>query len=270
MPTQTFMREAVVTGVDAFAKLTGGGDGTTLQDIVVPSWAHSIKAVKAGVGVDGAAAAANILVSLRGATQYGDQILAMGSYTNIGTTVALAQAVFKRDVDVPVVPDKSLEIWACIAGGDSGSPEVQVEVTFSEKAGSHAYLTRNAALTTVDVWQTLNTENGTTAVNDALVQGKMIDQVWATVGLSPTTQEPHQVAFRLQGVSGSIAGNEHTFTTSSNLISDGTLADGCLDTGVVNDVAIAVTKGTLRIQGVDSSATSTADPELAVTVCFAM
>lgn len=270
MTTQSFLREAVVTGVDAYTKLTGGADGTTLQDIIVPSWAKSIKVVKAGVGMDGAAGSGNILVSLRGATQYGDQNLAMGGYTLIGTTVSLAQAVMKRDVDIPVIPGKSLELWACVAGGDSGSPEVQVQVTFSDKAGNHAYITRQAALATVDVWQTLNTENGTTTVNDPIVQGKMIDQVWAVVGLSPTTQEPHQVAFRLQGISGSIAGNEHVFTTTSNQISDGTLADGCLDPGTVDDVEIAVGQGTLRIQGVDSSASSTADPELAVTVCFAM
>ena len=270
MPTQSYTREAVVTGVDAYTKLTGGSDGTTLQDITVPDWAHSIKEISCGAGVDGATGSGNILISLRGACVYGEQILAMAGHTNIGTTVALAQATAHRKVDIPVTPNKSLEIWAAWAGGDTGSPECQVTVTFSSATGNHAYITRNAALTTVDVWQTLNTENGTTAVNDPQVQGRAIEQVWAVVGLSPTTQEPHQVSFRLQGVSGSIFGNEHTFTTASNLVSDGTLADASMDGGIVYDVDIPVTKGTLRIQGVDSSASSTADPELAVTVCFAM
>lgn len=270
MVTQTYMREVVLTTVDSYTKCTGGGDGTTLQDIVVPDWAKSIKHVEIGLGQDGAAGSDTFQVSLRGATQYGDQILAMGAATNIGTTVALAQARMARDVDIPVIPGKSLEIWGCMSGDDPGSSEFQVEVTFSDKPGSHAYITRQADLATVDVWQTLNTENGATAVNDPIVQGRMIDQVWAAVGLKPTTQEPHQVAFRLQGIGGSIFGNEHTFTTSSNLVSDGTLADACLDPGVVKDVEIPVTKGGFRIQGVDSSASSTADPMLVVTVCFQM
>ena len=270
MRTQSFVREgAVATAVDTWFKLTGDVLGTA-QDINVPSWAQSVKVVKAGVGVDGATASGNILVSLRGACKYGDQILAMGGYTNIGTTVAIAQGGMKRDVDIPIVPGKSLELWACVAGGDTGTPEVQVQVTLSDAPANHAYITRQRALATVNTWETCNTEDGTTAVNDPSVQGRMIDQVWAVVGLSPTTQEPHQVMYRLMGVSGSIEGNEHVFTSSSNLVSDGTLADATLDSGMVDDVAIGVTSGTLRIQGIDSSASSTADPELAVTVCFQM
>lgn len=267
MPTQTVLREAVVAAADTWTKLNGGV-GTTPDDIKVPKWANSIKNISCGMGVDGAAASGTIIVQLRGGVKHGTQTIAIGGHTNIGTTVALAQAPMQRDVDIAVEPQEPLEIYVALAGGDTGSPEVQVCVTFSDKTGNHSYATRQAALTTIDTWQDLNTENGTTTTSNPQVKGKRIVQTWAYVGLSPTTQEPHQVAYRIQGVDGSVFGNEHTFTTSSNLVSDGTLADACVDPGVLYDVDIPVTTGQFRIQGVDSSASSTADPELAVTVCF--
>ena len=268
MPTQTVLREAAfATAANTYAKLNGGV-GTTPDDIKVPKWANSIKHIKVGMGVDGAAGSGCVLVQLRGAVKYGTQTLCLGAYTNIGTTVALAQAPMQRDVDIAVDPQGTLEIWAAVAGGDTGTPELQVELTFSDGESNHSYVTRQDALATVDTWQDVDTEDGNTATANPQVQGKRIVEVWSFVGLSPTTQEPHQVAFRLVGVDGSLFGNEHTFTTSSNLVSDGTLADACVDPGTINRVDIPVTSGQFRIQGVDSSASSTADPELGVTVVF--
>jgi hypothetical protein len=262
------MREGVVTGVDSFTKLTGDGAGGTLQDITVPTWANSIKHIAITAGVDGAAALGNILVKLSGATKFGDQILPMLGHSNIGTTVGIAGEKAQQDVDIPVIPGKSLELYGCFAGGDTGSPELGVQVTFSEKQGSHRYVTRQAAPTTADVWMTLNTENGTTAVNDHITQGSKIDQIWVVAAYGATTQEPLAVYARIQGVGGCIAGNEHTFCGPSYMVSDGTLADCALFEPMKYDVDIACTPGTVRVQAVSSGATITTDPEVAVCVVY--
>ena len=268
MPTQTDMREATVGTVDSFTKLTGDGAGGTLQDITVPLWANSIKHIAICAGIDGAVGQGNILVKLTGATKHGDQILAMCGHSNIGTTVGIAGEKIQRDVDIPVQPGKALEIYGCYAGGDTGTPELGVSVTFSDKSGSHRYVTRQAAPTTADVWMTLNTENGTTAVNDHITQGSKIDQLWVVASYGATTQEPLAVYARIQGVGGCIAGNEHTFCGPSFLVSDGTLADCAIFEPMVFDVDIACTAGTVRVQAVSSGATITTDPEVAVTLVY--
>lgn len=268
MPTQTDMREATCGTVDSFTKLTGDGQGGTLQDITVPLWARSIKHIAATAGIDGAAGTGNVLVKLSGATVHGDQILAMGSHANIGTTVAIAAGLMQYDVDIPVQPGKSLEIYGAFAGGDTGTPELGVIVTFSDKPGNHRYVTRQALSATVDVYSTLNTENGTTTVNDHITQGSMIDQVWVSVGYGATTQEPIAVFARIQGVGGCIQGNEHTFGGPSYLVSDGTLADGFVVGCMVYDVEIPCTPGTVRVQAVASAASATIDPECAVTIAY--
>jgi len=268
MPTQTDMREGTVGTVDSFTKLVGDGAGGTLQDITVPQWAHSIKHIAITAGVDGATGLGNVLVKLSGATQWGDQILAMLGHANIGTTVAIAGEKAQQDVDIPVNPGKALEIYGAYAGGDTGTPELGVCVTFSDKPGSHRYVTRQAAPGTADVWSTLNTENGATAVNDHITQGSKIDQVWVVAAYGATTQEPLAVYARIQGVGGCIAGNEHTFCGPSFLVSDGTLADGAMFEPMVYDVDIACTAGTVRVQAVSSGATITVDPEVAVTICY--
>ena len=268
MPTHNDVRESVVAAVDSWVKLTGDGAGGTLQDITVPTWANSIKHIAVCAGIDGAAGQGNVLVKLTGATRHGDQILAMGGFTNIGTTVSIAGQRLQRDVDIPVQPGKSLELWGCYAGGDTGSPELGVGVTFSEKAGSHRYVTRQAAPTTADAWMTLNTENGTTAVNDHITQGSKIDQVWVVASYGATTQEPLAIYARIQGVGGCIAGNEHTYPGPSYLVSDGTLAAGCIFVPMIYDVDIACTPGTVRVQAVSSGAVITIDPEVAVTLVY--
>ena len=268
MTTQTDLREATVGTVDTFTKLTGDGQGGTLQDMTVPLWAKSIKHIAVAAGVDGAAATGNVLVKFAGATVHGDQILAVGSFGNIGTTVATAAATLQYDVDIPVQSGKSLEIYGAYAGGDSGTPELGVQVTFSDKGGSHRYVTRQALSATADVYSTLNTENGTTAVNDHITQGSMIDQVWVSVGYGATTQEPMAVYARVQGVGGCIAGNEHTFAGPSFLVSDGTVADAYVVGCMVNDVEIACSPGTVRVQAVCSAASATTDPECAVTLAY--
>ena len=268
MPTQTDMREAVVTAVDSFTKLTGDGAGGTLQDMTVPVWANSIKHIAVTAGIDGATGLGNVLVKLTGATKFGDQILAMCGHANIGTTVSIAGERTQRDVDIPVIPGKALEIWGAFAGGDTGSPELGVTVTFSEKSGSHRYVTRQGAPATVDVWATLGTENGTTAVNDHITQGSKIDQIWVVAAYGATTQEPIAIYARIQGVGGCIAGNEHVFGACSYLVSDGTLADGAIFEGMVYDVDIACTPGTVRVQAVSAGAAVTVDPEVAVTLVY--
>lgn len=268
MVTQTDMREATCATVDTFTKLTGDGQGGTLQDMTVPTWAKSIKHIAATAGIDGAAGAGNILVKLAGATQHGDQILAMMGHENIGTTVGLAQCVAQYDVDIPVVPGKALEIYGCYAGADTGTPELGVTVTFSDKGGSHKYVTRQGLTTTADAYSTLTTENGTTAVNDHITQGSMIDQIWFVVGYGATTQEPIAVYGRIQGIGGCLKGNEHTFGGPSFLVSDGTLADACMSPGMVYDVEIPCTPGTVRVQAVASAASATIDPECAVTLAY--
>lgn len=268
MPTQTDMREGVITAVDAFTKLTGDGAGGTLQDITVPQWANSIKHIAITAGIDGAAGAGVIHVKLTGATIMGDQILAMVGHENVGTTVSIAGERTQRDVDIPVKSGKALEIWGAFAGADTGSPELGITVTFSEKPGNHAYVTRNALLVTADTWQTLNTENGTTAVNDQLTQGRKIDQVWVVAAYGATTQEPEAIYARIQGVGGCIAGNEHTFGGPSYMVSDGTLADGAIFEGMIYDVDIECRQGTVRVQGVTSGAAVTVDAECSVTVVY--
>lgn len=268
MPTQTDMREGVCAAVDTFVKLVGDGAGGILQDITVPSWANSIKAISITAGVDGAAGCGNVLVKLTGATTMGDQILAMCGHANIGVTVALAGERIQRDVDIPVKPGKALEIWGCFAGGDTGTPELGVCVTFSEKAGNHAYVTRQALLTTVDVWQTMNTENGVLPVNDHLTQGSKIDQIWVVAGYGATTQEPIAIYARIQGIGGCIAGNEHTFCGPSYLVSDGALADAAIFEPMTYDVDIACRPGTVRVQGVTSGLAVTLDAEVAVTIVY--
>ena len=268
MPTQSDMREGVVTAVDTWTKLTGDGAGGTLQDITVPKWANSIKHLAITAGVDGAAAQGNILVKLTGATKKGDQILAIAGHSNIGTTVAIAGEKIQMDVDIPVEPGKALELYGCFAGGDTGSPELGIGVTFSEKTGTHAYVTRQAAPATADVWATLNTENGVTTVNDHITQGRKIDQVWVIASYGATAAEPLAVYARIQGVGGCIAGNEHTFCGPSFLVSDGTLADGCFFEPMKYDVEIPCASGTVRIQAVSSGATVTTDPEVAVTLVY--
>lgn len=268
MPTQTDMREGTIATVDSWTKLVGDGAGGTLQDITVPTWANSIKHVAITAGIDGAAGAGVIHVKLTGATTMGDQILAMVGHENIGTTVSIAGERTQRDVDIPVKPGKALEIWGAYAGADTGTPELGVIVTFSEKPGNHAYVTRNALLTTVDVWQTLNTENGTTTVNDQLTQGRKIDQVWVVAAYGATTQEPEAIYARIQGVGGCISGNEHTFGAASYLVSDGTLADGAIFEGMVYDVDIECRPGTVRCQGVTSGLAVTVDAECSVTIVY--
>jgi hypothetical protein len=236
--------------------------------MTVPTWAHSIKHIAITAGVDGAAGQGNILVKLSGATQFGDQILAMLGHSNIGTTVGIAGEKCQMDVDIPVIPGKALEIYGCYAGGDTGTPELGVGVTFSDKAGSHRYVTRNAAPGTADVYAILNTENGTTTVNDHITQGKKIDQVWVIASYGATTQEPLAVYARIQGVGGCIAGNEHVFCGPSFLVSDGTLADCAFFEPMKYDVDIACTPGTVRVQAVSSGATITTDPEVSVTVVY--
>jgi len=268
MPTQTDTREGVVTAVDTFTKLTGDGAGGTLQDITVPNWANSIKHIAVTAGVDDAAVSGNILVKLTGATRFGDQIIGMGAHMNIGTTVGLALAPLQQDVDVPVIPGKALELYGAYAGGDTGSPELGITVTFSEKSGSHRYVTRQGTLTTVDVWNTLSTENGTTAVNDHITQGSKIDQVIISVGIVPTAAEPVAHYARIQGVGGCLQGNEHTFGAQSYICSAGTIADCALSGNMVYDVDIACAPGTVRVQGVKSGAASTGVPEMAVTLVY--
>jgi len=254
--------------VDAFTKLTGDGAGGTLQDITVPTWANSIKNISASVGVDGAAGAGVVHVKLTGATVYGDQVLALVGHTNAGTTVGIAGAAVQMDVDIPVKPGKSLELYGAFAGADTGSPELGVTVTFSEKPGNHAYVTRNALLTTVDTYQTLNTENGTTTVNDHITQGRKIDQVWIVAGYGATGTEPQALYARIQGVGGCIAGNEHTFSGPSLATSDSTIADTAFFKAMKYDVDIACTPGTVRLQGVSSAAAATIDPECSMTVVY--
>jgi len=268
MPTQTDMREGVVTAVDSFTKLTGDGAGGTLQDITVPKWANSIKHIAVTAGIDGAAGAGVVHVKLSGACKFGDQVLAMLGHENIGTTVSIAGERTQRDVDIPVTSGKALEIYGAFAGADTGSPELGVSVTFSDKPGSHAYVTRNALLVTADTWQTLNTENGTTSVNDHITQGSKIDQIWLVAAYGATTQEPIAIYGRIQGVGGCIDGNEHTFCGPSYLVSDGTLADGCIFEGMVYDVDIACRSGTVRLQGVTSGAAVTVDAECSMTVVY--
>ena len=229
---------------------------------------ESVKHIAASAGIDGAAVTGNVLVKLAGATVHGDQIITMGSHGNIGTTVATAAAPLQLDVDIPVQPGKSLEVYGCLAGGDSGSPELGVSVTFSDKSGSHRYVTRQGLTATADAYSTLSTENGTTAVNDHITQGSMIDQVIFAVGYGGTTQEPMVVYGRIQGVGGCIQGNEHVFAGPSFLVSDGTLADGYVCGPMVFDVEIPCTPGTVRVSAVCSAATATIDPECAMTLAY--
>lgn len=270
MPTQTDMREGVITAVDSFTKLVGDGAGGTLQDSTVPTWARSIKELAVCAGVDDAAVSGCIMVKLSGATTKGDQIFCVGSHANIGTTVAIAAVPLKFAVDVSVQPGKALEIWGSYAGGDTGSPELGVSVTYSEKAGTHAYVSRQGTLTTVDVWNTISTENGTTAVNDHLTQGSRIEQVWVAIGIVPTAAEPVAHYARIQGIGGCLQGNEHTFCAPSYLASAGTIADGYIVDPMIYQVDIPCTPGTVRVQGVKSGAASTGVPELGVTLCYAL
>lgn len=270
MPTLSFVREGIITTVDSPTKLTGTGQGDTAQDQQIPTWAHSIKHLACTTGVDGAAGQGNIIVRLTGATQYGDQYIAMGSHSNIGTTVAVAAGKIELDVDIPVIPGKSLEVYGILAGDDTGSPELAVTVTLSDKPGGHAYQTRQGDPGTADTFATLTTENGTTAVNDQQVMGKAIDQVIIAASQGPTTQEPYTTLVRIQGVGGSIFGNEHAFGGPANLTSDGTLADGYIVGAMVYDVDIPVTSGTVRVQAVDSGASVTDDSMVAVTLAYRM
>ena len=268
MPTQTDMREGTLATVDTFTKLTGDGAGGTLQDSTVPTWARSIKQIGVCAGVDGAAVSGCIMVKLAGATKFGDQVLCVAGHGNIGTTVAVAAATIVLDVDIPVTPGKACEIYGSYAGGDSGTPELGVSITYSSQEGKHAYVSRQGTLTTVDVWNTISTENGTTAVNDHLTQGSKIEQVWVAVGIVPTTQEPVAHYARIQGIGGCLEGNEHTFCAPSYLVSDGTLADGYITGPSVYDVDIPCRPGTVRVQGVKSGAASTGTPELGVTLVY--
>ena len=268
MPTQTDMREGTLATVDTFGKLTGDGAGGTLQDSTVPTWAHSIKQLAVCAGVDGAAGSGCIMVKLAGATMHGDQIFCVAGHGNIGTTVGCAMATTIYAVDIPVQPGKALEIYGAYAGGDTGTPELGVSVTYSDQPGRHAYVSRQGTLATVDVWATISTENGATVVNDHITQGQKIEQVWVAVGIVPTTQEPVAHYARIQGVGGCIEGNEHTFCAPSFTVSDGTLADTIMSGAHVYDVDIACRPGTVRIQGVKSGAASTGTPELGVTLAY--
>jgi len=268
MPTLSDIREGVVAPVDSFTKLTGTGQGDTVQDMVVPQWANSIKHLAVCLGVDGGVGQGNALVKLSGATKYGDQILAVGAAANIGTTVAIAGAPIQMDVDIPVIPGKSLEIYGAWAGDDTGSPEFGVGVTFSEKAGNHVYVTRQGDPGTADTYATLTTENGTTAVNDHITQGKNIDQVLIAASYGTTTQEPQALYIKIVGVGGCILGNEQLFCGPSSLVSDGTLADGYIHGVMKYDIDVACTPGTVRVQAVSSGATITYDPMVAVTLAY--
>lgn len=269
MPTMTEVREGTVASVDTWTKLTYLGGSTAIQDSTVPPWAHSIKQIAVTAGVDGAAAAGVIMVKFANATTHGDQIIAVLGHGNIGTTVGIAGCESVMDVDFGVVPGKALRVYGCYAGGDSGTPELGVTFTYSDKPGGHTYATRQAALTTADAWQSMNTEDGTTGVDDLIVQGPGIDQVICVAGYGSTTQEPQVAYVRLQGVAGSIEGNEHTFGCPSYVVSDGTLADTYINKANVFDVDIACPKaGTVRLQGMSSGATVTTDPEVAMTVAF--
>ena len=148
--------------------------------------------------------------------------------------------------------------------------EVAVTVTLSDKPGGHAYQTRQGDPGTADTFATLTTENGTTTVNDQQVMGKAIDQVIVAASQGPTTQEPYTTLVRIQGVGGSIFGNEHAFGGPANLTSDGTLADGYIVGAMVYDVDIPVTSGTVRVQAVDSGASVTDDSMVAVTLAYRM
>lgn len=268
MPTLSEVREGTVGTADTFTKLTYLGSATASQDSVVPEWAHSIKQIAVSAGVDGAAVAGNVIVRFANATTHGNQTLALLSHGNIGTTVGIASVAGVYNVDIGVKPLANLEVYGCYAGGDSGTPELAVGYTFSDKPASHSYVTRQAALTTVDTWQTMNTENGTTAVNDPSTEGSKIEQVWTAAGYGSTTQEPQIALVRLQGIGRSIESNEHTFPCPSYVVSDGTLADTYCALANVYDTDIACKPGQFRIQGVSIGATVTTDPEVAATVCF--
>jgi hypothetical protein len=236
--------------------------------MVVPQWANSIKHLAVCLGVDGGAGQGNALVKLSGATKYGDQILAVGAAANIGTTVAIAGAPIQMDVDIPVIPGKSLEIYAAWAGDDTGSPEFGVGVTFSDKQGAHVYVSRQGDPGTADTYATLTTENGTTTVNDHITQGKAIDQVLIAASYGSTTQEPEALYVKIVGVGGCIFGNEQVFCGPSFLVSDGTLADGYIHGVMKYDTDIPCTPGTVRVQAVNSAASATDDPMVAVTLAY--
>lgn len=270
MPTLSFVREGIVASVDTDTKLTGTGQGDTAQD-AVSTGMNSIKHIAVTTGIDGAAGQGNIIVVFKGpALKYGEQRIAVGSHSNIGTTVAVAAGRLALDVDIALVPDKTLEVWACLAGDDTGSPEIAVTTTMSSAPGGHAYVTRQGDPGTADTYATLTTENGVTTVNDQQVTGKAIDQVIVAASQGPTTQEPYTTLVRIQGVGGSIFGNEHGFGGPANLTSDGTLADGYIVGAMVYNVDIPVTKGTVRVQAVDSGATVTDDSMVAVTLAYRM
>lgn len=268
MPTLSDVREGVCATADTYQKLTTQLGSSAVQDSVVPSWARSIREVSIGAGVDGAAAAGTIHVGFEGATTHGRQRIAMLGHGNIGTTVGIAGADCVRKVGFGVNPGGALEVSACFAGGDSGSPEAVVGWTYSSMPPTHQYITRQAAITTADAFTTMNTEDGTTAIADTLALGSHIDQVMTVAGFGSTTQEPQQAFVRLRGVGGSLEGNEHSFPCPSYVVSDGTLADCYINGTNVFETDIECHPGTIIIEGASSGATVTTDPEVACTIAF--
>ena len=275
MPTNAITREGTCATADLFTKLTGDGAGGTLDDATIGTGMKSIKRLTVSLGLDGAAACDNnVIIRLKGtALVNGEQNFAVAGTGAEGTPVTYAADILSCDVDVPIKDGGDLQVFSCMAGASSGTPEVCVGLVLSDKPGAAHYEVRECAAGTADTWATAKGDGTAVAVNEMKSTGSRISEVWHCVGPSSTTQEPFHTQMRITGLQGAFkqpADSEHTFAGPSYGAADGTVTHSTILRALIHKVDIPIAKGgkTVRIEFLSAGAAVTGTPQHAATVVF--
>ncbi len=249
------MREGTYTASGTYQVLTGDGAGGTLQDIIVPDGAQSIKQISMSIGGATTASWYGFIVRLSGTgSKNGDQYVALAGCITVGTGVVHRQAgITPVDVDIPVQPG-TLQIAVSAAWNtDPGTPEVAVYLTFSSEAGANSYymLRANTADLATDTWTTLSSDGGGASVGDMIVPGSVsaIKQV-RTLTVGGQTAAVASVHYRLVSIGGAFRNgdSEAYFPGSSQIYGAGSLTSADIVEGITMPCDIPVGPGQIRAQ----------------------